>query len=370
VRKKVISFLTLVAIFLIAWQALPKFFPKNTTSSPEKIDIEFNTLQEQSNNEEKSIKFFPTLPTLNQIFNRDHNWTATLSAQRLTSLLVTGDVIPARSVNFQAVTKKGFFWAFEEIAEVLKNADLTFINLESPLVSNCPLTNEGMVFCGDPGHLEGLLYAGVDIVSLANNHIGNHGQTGVEETIDLLASKGIACAGLSDLAIKEFNGKRVAFLAFNDVDQQPLVNSADQETITKAISVVRDKADLVVIMFHWGDEYTAMPNQRQRELAHLSIDSGADLVLGNHPHWIQPLEIYQDRLIVYAHGNTIFDQMWSQKTKEGMIGRYLFYDDTLIDVELLPTEIKDYGQPYFLEGDQKKRILGELALLSEKLSKL
>jgi poly-gamma-glutamate capsule biosynthesis protein CapA/YwtB (metallophosphatase superfamily) len=356
--------------FLLGFFTTTKLFSKPIIPAPPAIWTAIDITEQPAPSIMKTEEFKPSLPSLSKIFTHDYSWTATLSSQRLIKLVVTGDIIPARSVNYQAVTRKGFFWAFEEIAEVLKTGDLTFINLESPLVSNCPLTNEGMIFCGDPGHLEGLLYAGIDVVSLANNHIGNYGRAGVEETIDLLASKGIASAGLGDPVVKEVAGKRLAFLAFNDVDRQPLVNTADPETITRIISEVRDKADIVIIMFHWGDEYTAMPNQRQCHLAHLSIDAGADLVLGNHPHWIQPLEIYQDRLIVYAHGNTIFDQMWSQKTKEGIIGRYLFYDDVLIDVEFLPIEIRDYGQPYFLKGEQKEKVLEELAFLSEKLIEL
>lgn len=366
-KGKLIFFLSLISFFLIV--SFFKPLQKNRSSGPERVIVDLEVSPEEPGNEEEEIRFSPPSLTLESIFAQDHSWAATLSAQRLTSLVVTGDVLPARTVNYQAVSRRGFLWAFEEIAEILKAADLTFINLESPLIPNCPLTNEGMIFCGDPGHLEGLLSAGVDIAGLVNNHIGNHGQAGVEETLNLLASKGIASAGLSNPVIKEFGGKRLAFLAFNDVDNQPLVNAADQRTITKTISEVRDEVNIVVVMFHWGEEYTNMPTAKQRELAHLSIEAGADLVLGNHPHWIQPLEIYQDRLIVYSHGNTIFDQMWSQKTKEGIIGRYLFYDDSLIDVELLPIEIRDYGQPFFLESDPKKRILEELASLSEKLAK-
>lgn len=104
-------------------------------------------------------------------------------------------------------------------------------------------------------------------------------------------------------------------------------------------------------------EYTDQPTQRQKELAHLAIDTGADLVIGNHPHWIQPVEIYKNKLIVYAHGNFVFDQMWSAKTREGIIGRYTFYGDRLIDAEFLPVQINDFGQPRFLTGETKSVLL-------------
>ncbi|EKD67007.1 MAG: hypothetical protein ACD_48C00640G0003, partial [uncultured bacterium] len=102
----------------------------------------------------------------------------------------------------------------------------------------------------------------------------------------------------------------------------------------------------------WGEEYTATPSARQKELAHFIIDSGADLILGNHPHWIQPPEVYSGKYIMYAHGNTIFDQMWSEETKIGVIGKYTFSGMRLVDVEFIPTYIQDYGQPTLVNSLQ------------------
>src|SRR6185437_11714659 len=106
----------------------------------------------------------------------------------------------------------------------------------------------------------------------------------------------------------------------------------------------------------------------QSELAHLAIDSGADLVIGNHPQWIEPAELYKGKLITYAHGNFVFDQMWSEKTEEGIVGKYTFYDKRLIDVEYLPIKIEDYGQPYFLQGTDKQKILDQMKQDSEELA--
>jgi poly-gamma-glutamate synthesis protein (capsule biosynthesis protein) len=124
-------------------------------------------------------------------------------------------------------------------------------------------------------------------------------------------------------------------------------------------------ADIIIVAFHWGIEYTDMPSERQKQLAHLAVDSGADLVLGNHPHWIQPVEIYQDKLIVYAHGNFVFDQMWSEKTREGVIGRYVFYDDKLVDAQFIPIYISSYGQPDLAESPRKEKILETMKRSSE-----
>ena len=97
--------------------------------------------------------------------------------------MVTGDVIPARAVNYQATMRNDFLWPYRNIAETVANADITFINLETPLIKNCPITQEGMVFCGSDKHVEGLKLMGVDVASIANNHAGNHGVRGLGETI-------------------------------------------------------------------------------------------------------------------------------------------------------------------------------------------
>lgn len=284
-------------------------------------------------------------------------------------LIATGDIIPARSVNFQTTSRGDFRWPYEKTGNILWNADITFINLETPLLTSCPVTNEGMIFCGDKRNVEGLRYVGVDVVNLANNHAGNYGKTGIDETIGNLEKEGILVTGANNgVAIKEVKGVKFGFLGYNDIGEDPVVSKADEGKMTKEINETKGRVDVLVVAFHWGAEYQSQPDLRQRELGKLAIDSGADLVIGNHPHWIQPIEFYQPRvvsggretrkkLITYAHGNFIFDQEWSQKTKEGVVGKYFFNDKQLVGVEYLPVEIKDFGQPYFLEGERRKNIL-------------
>lgn len=284
-----------------------------------------------------------------------------MSAQKVRTLIATGDVIPARSVNFQTLQSGDWRWPFLKTKDELSKADISFINLETPLISNCPTTNEGMIFCGDSRHLQGLTWAGIDLANLANNHAGNWGQEGIDQTVDLLNQNHIAVTGISGPTYLKVRGQTWAFLGYNDIPEfAPGLSHVDQETIKREITSAKTRVDLVIAAFHWGVEYTSQPTSRQRELAHLAIDSGADLVIGNHPHWIQPLEIYQGGLITYAHGNFIFDQMWSEKTRQGVVSRYSFYNQQLIDVEFLPIRIDNFGQPYFLEGKAKQAILDVL----------
>lgn len=306
-------------------------------------------------------QFNPAMPKIDQIFAEDHTWTATLSAERKRILIATGDVILARSVNYKTVRSKNFRWPFEKTFDVLKTGDITFVNLETPLLKDCPPTQEGMIFCGDQREVEGLIGAGVDVVSLANNHAGNYGSKGVEETVNLLTQNGISATGVSGPVIADIRGVKFAFLGYNDITKsQPGISNVDEEKMKREIAQARQRADVVIVTCHFGVEYRNQPDDRQKYLAHFAIDAGADLVIGNHPHWIQPIEIYKGKLITYAHGNFVFDQEWSLKTKQGVVGRYTFFDNKLAGVEFLPVQIEDYGQPYFLAGDKRQMILEEM----------
>jgi len=312
------------------------------------------------------------LPTLSvsAVFSDDHAWIADLPRERTVTMIATGDVLPARSVNYKMVTGKGFLWPFEKTKDVLTSADLTVINLETPLLSDCPPTETGMSFCGDARTTGGLTYAGVDVATLGNNHMGNHLLSGVEETIRILKDAGIEPVGIGPI-YKEIKGVRFAFLSYNDIGHAEAgVPWADDGTIRRDISGARKNADVIVVAPHWGVEYVTQPSGRQRKLARLMIDAGADVVIGNHPHWIQPVELYKGKFIIYAHGNFVFDQEWSEETKLGVVGRYTFYEGKLVDVEYLPVRIVEYGQPYFLEGPAKNAVLKSMEWASSKLTTL
>lgn len=296
-----------------------------------------------------------TLPqlTLDRIFSSDHSWVKILPPERVVTIIATGDVIPARSVNQGMVKRNNFLWPFEKTADVLQSDDLTVINLEAPLIEGCVVTVEGMSFCGDPRVVEGLKFSGVDIATLGNNHVGNYGVKGILETEKHLTDANIAFVE-NKIFYNKINDMQFAFLSFNDI-------GADEESqISIKAKEAKENADIVIVSYHWGVEYTDMPSERQIYLAHLAIDNGADLILGNHPHWIQPVEIYKDKLIAYAHGNFVFDQEWSAETKLGVVGKYTFYDKKLVDVEYLPIRIMDYGQPYMLPEAEAKSVLEKM----------
>lgn len=276
---------------------------------------------------------------------KESSTTKKINSKRVT-LVATGDIIPARSVNVQAVNRKDFKWAFANIAPILSSADIALINFESPLLTDCPLTTEGFVFCGSDKHIQGLTYAGVDIVNVANNHFSNFGQEGIDRTKALLEQNNMLLSGLPEQpTYKTVNGTKFAFLGYNDIARYEGIANVDLELMKSQLTTANANSDIVVVSMHWGIEYVSEPNSRQKELAHFLIDNGADLIIGNHPHWVQSEEYYKGKYIKYAHGNTIFDQMWSEETKQGVLGKYTFENKQLTNVEFVPTYIVDYGQP-------------------------
>lgn len=286
------------------------------------------------------------------------------NAERIRTLIATGDVIPARNVDSQIRARgNDVLYPVAETAEMLRAADLTLVNLEAPLIDGCPHhPGGGFEFCGQSGFVEALVQVGVDVAGLENNHLGNYGPGGVAATMELLHAHGIDHADRWTLAVREVRGLRFGFLAFNGVGE-----SIDRALMAGMIGQAAEQVDVVVVSFHWGQEYVAVPQAAPGlapddpvAIAHLAIDAGADLVIGNHPHWVQAVELYEGKLIAYAHGNFIFDQMWSLPTRQGVVGRYTFYDDRLVRVEYLPVLIEDHAQPRFLAGEEAQAVLDQM----------
>lgn len=285
------------------------------------------------------------------------------------TIIATGDVIPARVVNQKVTGLNNFNFPYENVSMFLNSADAVFVNLESPLIPNCPVTNIGMIFCGDERNVNGLVNANVRVAGVANNHMGNYGLDGITNTVNLLSQKNIQVTGNNNSAMLKIKNKKFGFLAYNDVGGRVQgISWADIPQIQKDILNLKNKVDFVIVAFHWGDEYVINPNERQIELAHAAIDSGADLIIGNHPHWVQGTEIYKGKFITYAHGNFVFDQMWSQETREGVMGLYTFSDSGLSEVKFIPIIIDNYSQPRYASKPEAEKILSRMKESSENIS--
>lgn len=284
------------------------------------------------------------------------------------TIIATGDVIPARVTNSKIVSK-GADYPFEKIDSLLKSGDLSVINLESPLLKNCQTTLEGMSFCGTAGFAAAMKRHGVGLATLENNHIGNQGIQGITETKNLLAEQGIPFARYDEPFITTIKGVKFGFLPINGVG-----SAIDRTLLASRISSLRPKVDVLIVCVHWGKEYTYDPVSAPgiapddpQEIAHLMIDSGADVVFGNHPHWVQGVELYKEGFISYAHGNFIFDQEWSQETKEGAVGSYTFAHGKLVAVHFTPIVIEDYSQPREASAEEGNKILDAMKQSSIRL---
>lgn len=277
-------------------------------------------------------------------------------AKAQVTLVVTGDVMLARSVTAAMRQRGDFGYLFGQVHSLLGDADLAWINLESPFGLECPTTHQGMNFCADYRAVEGLVGSGVDLVSLANNHVLDQGANGLEATKQLLIQNLLQPTGLDEPVMIEKKGVRLGFLNYNAVvPRSELVSWAEPELIREEVARLREKVDVIVVFFHWGEEYTPQPERgggskySPRQLAYEVVEAGADLVLGAHPHVVQPPEWYQGKLIVYSFGNFIFDQTWSVETQRGMVGRFVLDKEGLMVATYLPIKIVDF-QPRVVGG--------------------
>ena len=294
-----------------------------------------------------------------------------LDPSRLRTMIATGDVIPARYTDF-IIREQGdnFLYTVEKTADIVADADVTVVNLEAPLISHCPVHTEGFTFCGRPGFTDALVEAGVDVVTIENNHIGNWGYDGIVETVDHLEAAGMTWTDRQTPAIVDVRGLKFGFIAFNGV-----IEVIDRAAMVEQIEALRPEVDVLAVAYHWGAEYVSLPaaapgvaEDDPVAIAHLAIDAGADLVIGNHPHWVQAVEVYEGGYIAYAHGNYIFDQMWSYETRVGVIGKYTFYDDQLIAVEYVPTLIENWAQPAPMLGEERQAVLDGMRDASQQLA--
>ena len=265
------------------------------------------------------------------------------SGAKQTSLIFTGDVMLGRSVMSKSLKVKNPNYPFMNVSEVLKNADIVFSNLESPIIDNCPYSDSGFKFCSDPKMIEGLKYAGVDVVSLANNHILNYGKEGLDKTKKYLDINGVKWVGDGNLVVIEKNKTKFGFLGFNFLEHKP--QNKDFDLIRNS----RRKVDILIIGVHWGEEYAKKANLYQRLLARQLSESGADYIVGHHPHWIQDTEIIGSTKVYYSLGNFIFDQMWSEETKKGISVNFIFKGKKLEKENLLKSYMDKFAQPKWVD---------------------
>jgi len=257
-----------------------------------------------------------------------------------TTILFAGDVMLGRSVMGTSLDMGDSYYPFRRVSDFTKNADITVVNLENPIIENCPRHFSGtFTFCTTPEIAKGLEFAGIDLVSLANNHSGNYKEEGLKETKKYLEEMGIAWTDGTNLAIIEKNGIKFGFLGFDYVFKQ--VKTNDLILVKEADK----KVDFLIVYPHWGEEYQPIANNFQVTTAQKFIENGADLIVGSHPHWVQNDEIVNGVPVYYSLGNFVFDQMWSEETKKGKLVKLSFENNKIVKTEEFNTYISKMGQP-------------------------
>ena len=277
-------------------------------------------------------------------------------------LMFVGDIMLDRGVR-QMVYRHGegdYSFPFLKIQPYFQEADLLFGNLES-MISDKGTDAGGLYsFRAEPEAVQGLIYAGFDIVSVANNHVFDYGRQAAEDTFLRLEEAGISYAGggftekeARQPVIKEVKGTKIAFLAYTNLAppywhaqaERSGISLLEEERMKEDIEKAAKQADLVVVSFHYGQEYQSEPDSFQVSVSRAAIEAGADLIIGHHPHVIQPLEEYQQGHIAYSLGNFVFDQAFSAETMEGLILKVVVKEGKISEVIPVRIKMNQYFQP-------------------------
>lgn len=266
-----------------------------------------------------------------------------------------------RGPDGASLNSEGYEALFSRAAPLLQTADLAFANLETPIAPRHDKGTGSMVFNAPVALLRGLEQAGFDVVSFANNHVYDQGRDGFVETLEHLgASKlvslgaGPSCAAAREPRFTEVNGIRVAWLAASKVYNSNLNQGEDQacsfaferQAALAAVAAARAQgAEVVIFSLHWGREYKLLPDAAEVEDAHALLDGGVDLLLGHHPHVLQPVEIYpaadgRITAVAYSLGNFISNQGYWFQPGVSTVSSGNTRDGLILQVDLVR---KDYG---------------------------
>lgn len=254
-------------------------------------------------------------------------------------------------------------FSFEKIQTHLKTFDVLFGNLEGPASDQGADQGSVYSFRMSPTVVSALARVGFSVVSVANNHMGDFGEEAMADTFRRLDDASIVYSGGGMTSAEAYDpktitvrGTRISFLAFSEFGKNyleakeygPGIAVISRESLQTSITRAKETSDVVVVSFHFGDEYESEPNDYQKEIAHLAIDLGADLVVGHHPHVVGPLVRYKEGYIAYSLGNFIFDQNFSRETMEGAVLEVELRGARITGAKLTPIRINAHFQPELL----------------------
>ncbi len=283
------------------------------------------------------------------------------TGQKEVTLLLGGDVMLAR--GGQPIFEKNPWQSLQQLG-LLDQEDLFFVNLESPLAEETN-TADQMNLCSDANQVKLLVQAGVDLVSLANNHQDDCHPDDAKFTETNMKESGILAVGstLNPVYLTTTQG-RFAVIAVETV-----TDSLEVSTLLQSVRDARQKADVVIVSLHWGSEYQAGPCEAQEELAHRLADSGADVIWGHHPHILQRMEWIETSdersvLVIYSLGNLLADQWMLEDAQRTALVRLSFSEGQITRVEIIPLKMERSDETLHpvLEAEERDQIADRLQL--------
>ncbi|KMY56172.1 capsular biosynthesis protein [Bacillus sp. FJAT-27231] len=271
--------------------------------------------------------------------------------------------------------KNGLSYFVAELDDIFKKDDLSTVNLETTLTNAKEKAVKKFRFKGDPSYAQILKLGGIESVNLANNHIHDYLQKGYEDTIDTLKKENIGYFGYENKYLTEVKGVKVGALGYEGWDDTAEL----RDQVAKDIKELRKKgAEIVLVHFHWGVERQYVPEASQKTLAHYTIDHGADLVLGHHPHVVQGVEEYNGKFIVYSLGNFMFGGNRNPSDKDTYVFQQTFHlqNGKLTDkkeINVVPFSISSVSyrnnyQPKKLEGAEAERVKKKIIDVSNQIN--
>lgn len=264
---------------------------------------------------------------------------------------------------------------FYNVSSIFAEDDLTLVNLEGTLTNHTTHTNNAFNFRAPPEFAEIFVHGNIDAVSIANNHSMDFGRTGYEDTVESLRAFGIGYFGNEFNTILDVGGINVGLFGYTTFSDTPEIRNR----IRSSIEELREGgADLIIAFHHWGREGQYYPTATQRNIGRFTVDMGAHLVLGAHPHVIQGIEVYNGVNIVYSLGNFSFGGNRNPFDMDAFIFRqtFTFYHGVLQEdnvTEVIPvrtTSARGYNnyQPTPAEGRDYERIRNLLERLNSELN--
>ncbi len=304
----------------------------------------------------------------------------------VTTLTAVGDIMLARRVGARMRAENDYAYPMRPLARRLAGAEMTVGNFESTLSRDGSPTQGTDSFGADSRAVQALRLAGFDLVSLANNHVGDYGQRALRQTLDRFAQRNVATVGAGRNAgdarrplVLERDGIRIGFVATDSIGETPAAGSSragtnrlnmpprtgalDRDALSRIsadITALKRRVDTVIVMTHWGTQYTHEPEQSQRIAARAFAAAGADLVLGGHPHWVQGWERFGSTTVVHSLGNFVFDMDFQTKTREGVFLEIVLWGGAVKAMEPVPYVIDDQFRPRLVTGDRADGILDDV----------